>query len=227
MVSQNTTSISILCAKGKKMKKKALFLDRDGVINLMIKKKSRFYNKIMDDTPFKLEELKLNKGIKGLVKTAKEKGYLPIVVTNQPSIAKGDSTKEEYEKITSKICKYLDIKRSQVFECLHRPPITEECSCRKPKPGLFFMAKKLHNISLKDSIMIGDSSSDIEAAKNAGVGKFFYLRRRKSEKQIGNEKDELLMKKKGIIPTKIFNSLEEIEKEISLFRIPPMSNAIL
>jgi len=194
------------------MSNKALFLDRDGVINLMIKKHSNFYNKIMDDTPFKLEELKFNEGIGELVRIAKEKGYVPIIITSQPSIAKKECTLADYEKITAKICDTLNIEHSNIFTCFHRPPFTEECSCRKPKPGLFFMAKERHNINLKESIMIGDSSVDIQAAQSAHVGRTFYLRRKKSKDQIGNHKNEISMKEKNIIPTKICDSLAEISK---------------
>ncbi len=196
------------------MKNKALFLDRDGVVNCMIKKYSSYYNQVMDDTPFKLKELKFNSGIKKLTESAKEKGYIPIIITNQPSIAKGECRIEDYKKITEKICDTLNIKRSNIFECFHRPPLTNECSCRKPKPGLFFMAEKFHNIDLKNSVMIGDSSTDIIAAKNAGINKTFYLRRKKSKKQIGNHDDELLMKEKNINPAKICDSLLEIIKYI-------------
>jgi len=191
-------------------KKKALFLDRDGTINQMIKKHSSYYNKTIDDTPFKLEELKFNKGIGELIDSAKKKGYIPVIITNQPSIAKRDCSMEDYQKITKEICDTLDIEPSNVFACFHRPPLTEECSCRKPKPGLFFMAEKALNIDLDKSLMVGDSSTDILAAENAKIKKIFYLRRKKSEEQIGNKEDELLMKEKNIIPTKICDNLQEI-----------------
>ena len=76
------------------------------------------------------------------------------------------------------------------------------------------MAKELHNIDLTNSIMVGDSSSDIQAAESAGIKKTFYLRREKSPKQIGNYNDEILMKEKNIIPTKICDNLLEIIKEL-------------
>lgn len=193
-------------------KNKALFLDRDGTINKMIKKYSNFYGKVMDDTPFKLEELKFNDGVKELLESAREKGYIPIIVTNQSSIAKGDCSIEDYEKITKEICATLKIERTNIFECFHRQPFTEECSCRKPKPGLFFMAEEAQNIDLKNSIMVGDASTDILAAKNARIEKTFYLRRKKSEDQIGNHEDEISMKEKNITPTNICDSLLEIIK---------------
>jgi len=196
------------------MKNKALFLDRDGVVNKLIKKHSNFYNKVIDDSPFKLKELKFNKGIEYLINTARKKGYMVIIITNQPSIVKGDCSMKDYEEITTKICNNLGLKRSNVFECFHRPPLTLECSCRKPKPGLLFMAKGLHNLDLEKSILVGDSSSDIQAANKAKIKKTFYLRRKKSEDQIGNYNDEKIMKEKNIFPTKICNNLIEIIKEL-------------
>jgi len=196
------------------MKNKALFLDRDGVVNEMIKKHSLFYNRTIDDTPFNLKELKFNKEIKKLIHAAREKDYIIIIITNQPSIVKGEYSIKDYEQITTKICDTLNLERSNIIECFHREPFTKKCFCRKPKPGLFLMAKGLHNIDLEKSIMIGDSYTDIQAAQAANIGKTFYLRRKKSKNQFGNYNNEKIMKEKNIIPTKIYNNLTEIIKQL-------------
>jgi len=188
---------------------KALFLDRDGTINKMIKKLDPFTKKIIDDSPFKVSELKMVPESKELVKKAKEKGYKVIVITNQPSIVKGQFSLKDYEDITTEICKYLELKRGDVFECLHKEGYTSECNCRKPKPGLFLMAKGMHDIDLKNSIMIGDSWKDIQAAKSAGIGKIIFLRREKTEEQLGNLENEKEMQEKRIFPNSICNSLKE------------------
>ncbi|HQJ56487.1 MAG TPA: HAD-IIIA family hydrolase [Caldisericia bacterium] len=194
--------------------KKALFLDRDGVINQLIKKKSKSHNKVIDDSPFELSELKFVGGIKELVNTAKKLDYKVIIVTNQPSYLKEDRLLRDYEKITTKICEYLSLERSDVFECFHKEGFSLPCECRKPKPGLILMAKGLHNINLEKSVLVGDSLNDIKAAKSAKIGMAIYLRRKESENQIGNSEDEKEMQKNGPLADYIFDSLYQVEQKI-------------
>ena len=129
--------------------KKTLFLDRDGVVNKLVRKYNRFHKEIIDDSPFNLNELRFNEGIKSLIECARKRGYKIIIITNQPSILKGDSSMKNYEEITTKICEELRLSRSDVFECFHKEGLCLECNCRKPKPGLFFMANGIHNINFK------------------------------------------------------------------------------
>lgn len=194
--------------------KKALFLDRDGIINYLIKKNSKSYNKIIDDSPFELSELKFVEGIKELVNTAKNLNYKVIIVTNQPAYLKEDKLLRNYEEITTKICEYLSLERSDVFECFHKEGFSLPCECRKPKPGLILMAKGLHNINLEKSVLVGDSLNDIKAAKSAKIGMTIYLRRKESETQIGNSEDEIEMNKNGPIADYIFDNLYQIEQKI-------------
>ena len=189
---------------------KALFLDRDGVINHLIKKMSKSYGKIIDDSPFVVSEVKFVEGIKDLVNSAKQKGYKIIILTNQPSFLKENLPLQDYEKITTKICKELSLERADVFECFHKEGFSLPCECRKPKPGLFYMAKGLHNLDLKNSIIVGDSFSDIKAAKSAEIGISIYLRRKNSEEQFGNFEDEEKMNSEGLIADYIFDNLAEI-----------------
>jgi D-glycero-D-manno-heptose 1,7-bisphosphate phosphatase len=190
--------------------KKALFLDRDGIVNSLIKKHSESYDKIIDDSPFVVSELKFVNGIKELVDTAKNRRYKVIIVTNQPSYLKENRPLKDYEEMTTKICNYLSIERSDVFECFHKEGFSLPCECRKPKPGLFYMAKGLHNINLEESIMIGDSFKDIQAAKSAKMGLTFYLRRKESEQQIGNSEDEKEMRTKGPMADYISDDLSKV-----------------
>lgn len=194
--------------------KKALFLDRDGVVNKVVRKYSGFHKEIIDDSPFNLSELRFNEGIKSLVDFARAQGYKIIIVTNQPSILKGDSSMKNYEEITTKICEELGLSRSDVFECFHKEGLCLECNCRKPKPGLFFMAKAIHKINFKKSIMVGDSCKDMLAAKSAQIGKTIYLKRIKNEFQTGNAIDEKIMIKQNIHPDRICGSLIEIINEL-------------
>ncbi len=141
--------------------KKALFLDRDGVINI--------------DHGYvgKIEDFEFVEGVLDLVYQAQQRGYIPILITNQSGIGRGYYTKEDFEKLTSFMLQKMQqrgivIDRSHVFYCPHRPD--ERCECRKPMPRMFLEARERFDIDMTDSWMIGDKPSDIEAARSAGVG---------------------------------------------------------
>ncbi|WP_353661230.1 D-glycero-beta-D-manno-heptose 1,7-bisphosphate 7-phosphatase [Hydrogenimonas sp. SS33] len=142
-------------------KVKALFLDRDGVIN------------IDHGYTHRIEDFVFVEGILPWIRTMQQKGYLPIVVTNQSGIGRGYYREEDFEKLTAWMLEKMqeagiDIKREQVFYCPHTPEAG--CDCRKPMPGMFLAAQKRFDIDMARSWMIGDKESDIEAAKRAGVG---------------------------------------------------------
>jgi D-glycero-D-manno-heptose 1,7-bisphosphate phosphatase len=141
--------------------KKALFLDRDGVINVDHGYVSR------------IEDFEFVDGILDFIKTAQAKGYLPIIVTNQSGIGRGYYKAEEFEILTEWMLEEMRragivIDRSQVFHCPHTPEAG--CDCRKPMPGMLLEAIGRFEIDLENSWMIGDKPSDIEAARRAGVG---------------------------------------------------------
>ena len=119
-------------------------------------------------------------------------------------------SRQDYEDITKKICEFLGLERSAVFECFHREGYSMECNCRKPAPGLLFMAKGVHGIDLKNSIMVGDSWRDIVAGKSAGVNKTVFLRRKQNKYQLGNLESEQKMEKEGIKPDQKIDSLSEL-----------------
>ena len=150
------------------IKQKAVFLDRDGTIN----KSNGFITKA--------EDFELCQGAAEAIKKINKSGYLAIVVTNQPVIARGDCTFEELQVIHDKMETELGKEGAFIdglYFCPHhtdkgfageRPEYKCNCDCRKPKPGLLLQAAKDFNIDLSNSIMIGDSSNDVEAGKNAG-----------------------------------------------------------
>ena len=121
--------------------------------------------------------------LKGMYPFINKSGYLAIVVTNQPVIARGDCTFEELQTIHDKMETELGKKGAfvdAIYVCPHhtdkgfegeRPEYKCDCNCRKPKTGLFLQASKDFNIDLSQSYMIGDSDSDVEAGRNAGVRK--------------------------------------------------------
>lgn len=154
-------------------KQKAIFIDRDGTIN-------KYVGFLTDIDQFELRE-----GIAELIKKANRSGFLVIVITNQPVIARGDVTWNELENIHNKMETLLGYEGAyidDIFICPHHPhkgfkgEVAEykiECDCRKPKPGLFFQATEKYNINLTESIMIGDTENDFIAATKAGILKIF------------------------------------------------------
>ena len=140
------------------MQKKAIFLDRDGVIN---KEKNYLYKK---------EDFEFIDGVFEACKYFQEVGYQLIVVTNQSGISRGYYQEEDFHKITEWMLEQFEsqsIKILDVFFCPHGPEST--CNCRKPKPGMLLEAKEKYNIDMQYSWMIGDKEADIGAANAAEV----------------------------------------------------------
>ncbi len=140
--------------------KRALFLDRDGVIN------------IEKDYLYKIEDFEFINGIFELCKYYQNLGFIIIVVTNQSGIARGYYTEDNFNKLTSWMLlefsnNGIDIKK--VYYCPHHPDISGVCSCRKPNPGMLIDASEEFNIDLKNSILVGDKERDIEAGLSAGL----------------------------------------------------------
>ncbi len=158
-------------ARNLKNKQKAIFLDRDGTINKYV------------GFLAKPEQFELLPGVAEAIKMINKSGYLAIVVTNQPVIARGDCTWEELQQIHDKMETELGKEGAfldAIYICPHHPDkgfegeIAEykfDCECRKPKPGLLLQAAKEFNIDLSQSVMIGDSDNDVKAGENAGCGK--------------------------------------------------------
>ncbi|ACM93290.1 D,D-heptose 1,7-bisphosphate phosphatase [Nautilia profundicola AmH] len=145
---------------------KAAFLDRDGVINI--------------DTGYvgRIKDFKFKDGIFELLKLLQNLGFSLFIVTNQSGIARGYYSEEDFYKLTEWMkeeFKKKGIEIKDVRFCPHHPNITGECECRKPKPGMILDLAKEYGIDLKNSIMIGDSDRDIEAAKRAGIEKTFKV----------------------------------------------------
>jgi len=190
--------------------KKAFFFDRDGVLNASIYRYEAEYNKMMNCAPVKLSELKINDDAKDVIDYVKSQGYIPIIITNQPDFLKKDILLKDYEEITSKICKHLDLKRSQIFECLHKKGFSLECDCKKPKPGLILMAKGMHNIDIGKSWVIGDSFKDIMAGHNANIKNLIFLKN-KSPNSNSEEYNKVI---NSSIKVKFINDILEIKNII-------------
>ena len=149
-------------------KQKAIFLDRDGTINEYV----GFLRNI--------EEFNLIDGVAEAIKRINQSGYLAIVVSNQPVIARGEVTLEELQEIHNKMETLLGQEGAYIdglYYCPHHPDkgfegerkeYKIECSCRKPKPGMLLEAAKKFNIDISQSYMIGDGKNDVEAGQAAG-----------------------------------------------------------
>ena len=154
------------------MKNKAVFLDRDGVINEVI------YHKEMGiiDSPFTVEQLKLLPKVAEAINIFHDLGFRVIVVSNQPGMAKYHFSIDVFEKIREKMNTELKKDDAEVdaeYYCFHHPYATVKkykkiCNCRKPKPGMLKKAAEEHNIDLSKSWMIGDGIIDIAAGQTAG-----------------------------------------------------------
>lgn len=141
------------------MKNKAVFVDRDGTINVNVH--------YLDD-PDKFE---MYLGVGEGVKKLKDSGFKVIVITNQSGIARGYFTKKQLSNIHEKMRKEFqkfDIELDGIYYCPHHPD--DNCNCRKPNTELFEKAVKEHNIEIKKSYMLGDKIPDISAAKKIGAG---------------------------------------------------------
>jgi D-glycero-D-manno-heptose 1,7-bisphosphate phosphatase len=181
---------------------KAVFLDRDGVINEVCYDDERG---IYSATT--LEDFKFLPKIKEAISILKERGFLVIVVSNQPGVAFGYLRKEVVNQIDVKMKKELHIDGS--YYCFHYPKITGECECRKPKSGLLEQAADEFNINLTESYMVGDNLSDIKAGE---VCRKTFL--------IGNQRCDLcnLFDKKNIKPDFIVEDLYSAAKIIIEFK---------
>ena len=140
---------------------KALFLDRDGVVNV---EKNYLH---------KMEEFELVEGIVEVCRAYQEQGYLIIVVTNQSGISRGYYTQEDFAILSEWMVEYfkvLGVTITHIYHCPHHESIDGVCECRKPEPGMFLEAQKEYDLDMPHSVMIGDNERDIEAALRAGVG---------------------------------------------------------
>jgi len=139
---------------------KAIFLDRDGIIN-----------KEIGDYIKNVSEFEFNLNIFKALKRLKKANYLLIIITNQGGISKGIIKKSDFDNIMSYMIEKLnlyDITIDEIYYCPHHPAITK-CLCRKPMPLMIEKAIARFNIDKTKSYMIGDSPRDVQAAEKAGI----------------------------------------------------------
>jgi D-glycero-D-manno-heptose 1,7-bisphosphate phosphatase len=137
---------------------RAVFLDRDGVINKAILRNGKPY------PPASIRETEIVHDAPSSLLRLKHRGFLLIVVTNQPDVSRGDLSKESVEEIHRHLSEALPVDAFAV--CYHDD--TDACRCRKPLPGLILDAAARFRISLNESFLIGDRWRDIDAGAAAG-----------------------------------------------------------
>jgi D-glycero-D-manno-heptose 1,7-bisphosphate phosphatase len=139
--------------------KKALFLDRDGIVNID-------YGYV-----YKIEDFTFIEGIFELVSLFQKAGYLIFIVTNQSGIGRGYYTESDFQTLSTWVKKQFvahHIEIDEIYHCPHTPEA--KCHCRKPQTGMIEACLKHYNIDLEHSYMIGDKPSDMAFAKQASIG---------------------------------------------------------
>jgi len=145
---------------------KALFLDRDGVVN---KEKNYLY---------KINDFEFIDGVFETCRYFQDKGYLIIIITNQAGIARGKYSEKDFHILNDWMLeefKKENIIISKVYYCPHHPDFTGDCNCRKPNPGMLINAQEDMNIDLEDSIFVGDKNTDIEAGISVNIQNNFLI----------------------------------------------------
>jgi D-glycero-D-manno-heptose 1,7-bisphosphate phosphatase len=154
------------------LSKPAVFLDRDGVINVD-------HGYVHDEHDFEFIE-----GVFEATKLLKQQGYLLVLVTNQSGIARGKFSEDRFLSLTQWMdWNFVDhgVEFDGIYYCPHHPEYgqgayKQDCECRKPKPGMFISAKEFLDIDMEKSVMVGDKAEDIMAAAAAGVGTTILVR---------------------------------------------------
>ena len=158
--------------------RRAVFLDRDGVLNRAILRDGK-------PTPPKLNELRVLAGVREACQALHEAGFVLVLVTNQPDIARGRADERDVAAINGLLRRYLQLEDARV--CPHDD--AAHCSCRKPQPGLLLEAASDWNIDLRASYFVGDRWRDVEAAQRAGCRAVFvdygYAERRPEAPYLG------------------------------------------
>lgn len=145
------------------VKRPAVFLDRDGVLVRAVLREGRPY------PPKSWAQTELMSDALDATHLLKKWGYLLIVITNQPDVARGTADRQEIESIHRELCRRLPL--DEILVCYHDD--CDTCSCRKPKPGLLFLAADKWQIDLPASFLIGDRWRDTDAGDAAGCRTIF------------------------------------------------------
>ena len=149
------------------LRKRAVFLDRDGVLNRPV---------VRDGLPFppaRLDELEIYPGVASGCAQLKAAGFILIVVSNQPDVGRGTLTRDAVEAMHEKL--WVAVPALDAIEVCYHAGVSrgDPCDCRKPKPGMLLAAAAIHQIDLQRSFLVGDRWRDVDCAKAAGCRAVF------------------------------------------------------
>lgn len=189
--------------------RRAVFLDRDGTLNRLV----YYPDHGVVDSPFLPSQLSLLPGAAKAMSRLRKKGFLLILVSNQPGVAKGNMGRKDFVAIDAKLDRLLARQGTSLdakYYCPHHPNaklarFRKRCACRKPKSGMLLQAAREHGIDLRRSYMVGDGINDIKAGRKAGCRTVF----------IGHFKPELWKyfkggKKPDIVAKSLLGAAREI-----------------
>ncbi len=145
------------------MRARAVFLDRDGVLNRAMVREGKPY------PPASVEEVEILPGVLEALQRLKVAGFVLIVVSNQPDVGRGTTSREVVEGINAYLLKYLPVDR--FIMCYHDSG--DNCDCRKPQPGMLTAGAEEFGVEMASSYMVGDRWRDVEAGKRAGCTTVF------------------------------------------------------
>jgi D-glycero-D-manno-heptose 1,7-bisphosphate phosphatase len=155
--------------------RKALFLDRDGVVNV----EKHYVHRV--------EDFEFMGGILELCSRFQEKGFEIVVGTNQAGIARGLYSIEDFRTLTSWMTDRFaerGVRVAGVYHCPHHPKFDVHCDCRKPEPGMLLRARDDLDLDLSGSVLLGDKESDLEAGRRAGLSRLGLVSGRESIESI-------------------------------------------
>lgn len=140
--------------------RRALFLDRDGVLDELVEYDAAW------EAPRTLADLRMIDGVSAPLRRFVDAGWLLFIVTNQPNVAKGKATREDVEAINEEVLRRLDVPVARAYVCFHQAE--DRCECRKPSPYFLREAAREFGVDLSSSWMVGDQDSDLLCGRNAG-----------------------------------------------------------
>lgn len=143
--------------------RRAVFLDRDGVLNRAVVRDRKPY------PPSGVEHLELIPGVAASLDRLRRLGFLLLVVTNQPDVARGDMPRANVDALNGALARMLPL--DDVLVCFHDD--ADACDCRKPLPGLLLRGARRYGVDLPSSFLVGDRWRDVEAGRRAGVRTVF------------------------------------------------------
>lgn len=142
--------------------RRALFLDRDGILDELV-----YYESSGEwESPRRLADLKMIEGVSEPLRRLAEAGWLLFIITNQPSFAKGKTSKEELIEVQDEVLRRLDAPIARGYVCFHQAE--DKCECRKPSPYFLREAAREYGVDLGQSWMVGDQDSDLACGQAAG-----------------------------------------------------------